>query len=184
MSQYVIQDAITGNEIRQLRGLLGMSQRELAGFLRCSVRTVEYWESKEEKITGPLVPLIEILLRKPELVRKLELPPNRLKLRLWYYYRQMVCTVIDVDELTREVEIHNYIANPLFRAFGVNTDPSFEDYETFLESRCFPRTRDKIKLELKALDLPFYDPIMIIEKTGGRMAEDDFWLRIERSAND
>ena len=101
MSQYVIQDAITGNEIRQLRGLLGMSQRELAGFLRCSVRTVEYWESKEEKITGPLVPLVEILLRKPELVRKLELPPNRLKLRLWYYYRQMVCTVIDVDELTR-----------------------------------------------------------------------------------
>ena len=33
---------------------------------------------------------------------------------------------------------------------------------------------------LKDLGLPFYDPIMIIEKTEGRMAEDDFWIRIER----
>ena len=40
--------------------------------------------------------------------------------------------------------------------------------------------RDKMKLILKDLGLPFYDPIMIIEKTEGRMAEDDFWIRIER----
>ena len=50
----------------------------------------------------------------------------------------------------------------------------------FLESRCFPESRDKMKLILKDLGLPFYDPIMIIEKTKGRMAEDDFWIRIER----
>ena len=37
-----------------------------------------------------------------------------------------------------------------------------------------------MKLILKDLGLPFYDPIMSIEKTEGRMAEDDFWLRIER----
>ncbi len=34
--------------------------------------------------------------------------------------------------------------------------------------------------ELRELDLPFYDPMMIIEKAEGRMAEDDFWIRIER----
>ena len=34
--------------------------------------------------------------------------------------------------------------------------------------------------ELRELDLPFYDPMMIIEKTEGRMAEDDFWIQIER----
>ena len=50
-------------------------------------------------------------------------------------------------------------------AFGVNQLPTYEEYEEFLESRCFPKTRDKIKLELKRLDLPFYDPLMIIEKT-------------------
>ena len=41
-----------------------------------------------------------------------------------------------------------------------------------------------MKLILKDLDLPFYDPMMIIEKTEGRMAEDDFWIRIERQIHD
>lgn len=59
-------------------------------------------------------------------------------------------------------------------------EPGFEDYEEFLKTRCFPETRDKIKLELKRLGIPFYDPILIIEKTEGRMAEDKFWIRIER----
>ena len=95
-------------------------------------------------------------------------------------YKNMVCTVIDVDEMSREVKIHNYISNPLYRAFGINDDPDFGDYEEFLESRCFPKERDKVKIELKKLDIPFYDPILIIEKTQGRMAEDDFWIRIER----
>ncbi len=39
-----------------------------------------------------------------------------------------------------------------------------------------------MKLILKDLDLPFYDPMLIIEKTEGRMAEDDFWIRIERES--
>lgn len=68
--------------------------------------------------------------------------------------------------------------SPCFRPSA--EQPDFAQYEEFLESRCFPRSRDKLKLELKKLDLPFYDPLMIIEKTEGRMAEDDFWIRIER----
>ena len=32
---------------------------------------------------------------------------------------------------------------------------------------------------LRELDLPFYDPFMIVEKTQGRMAEDKFWIKIE-----
>ena len=93
---------------------------------------------------------------------------------------QMVCTVIDVNELKREVIVRNYTDHVIFRAFGVEEEPSYEQYLEFLESRCFPRSRDKMKLILKDLDLPFYDPFMIIEKTEGRMAEDDFWIRIER----
>ena len=65
-------------------------------------------------------------------------------------------------------------------AFGANRDPSFEDYEEFLKSRCFPETRDGLKLILRDLDLPFYDPFMIIERTQGKMAEDDFWIEVER----
>lgn len=180
MRKYVIGQQATGDDFRRARNLLGMTQKEFAAFTGCSLRTVENWETKKEPVTGPVVTLLEILLRWPEMARKLELPERRLKLRLWYMYKSTVCTVIDVDEINRQVEIRNYINNPLYRAFGVNTEPEYEDYEEFLESRCFPRTRDKMKIELRELGIPFYDPIMIIEKTEGRMADDDFWIRIER----
>jgi putative transcriptional regulator len=36
-----------------------------------------------------------------------------------------------------------------------------------------------MKIALKELNLPFYDPLLIVEKTKGRMAEDDFWLEVE-----
>ena len=78
-----------------------------------------------------------------------------------------VSTIIDVDEQNRKVEIHNYTKDYIARAFGVIECPSFEDYEAFLESRCFPRTRDKMKLVLEDLGLPFYDPFMIIERRKG-----------------
>ncbi len=95
-------------------------------------------------------------------------------------HNDTVCSIIDVDEFNRIIKLYNYMNQPMFRAFGNNINPSFEDYEEFLESRCFPRTRDKLKLELNRLGIPFYDPILIIEKTEGRMADDDFWVKIER----
>lgn len=91
-----------------------------------------------------------------------------------------VVTLIDVNERERKVKIKNYTDKIMFRAFGVMEEPDYNQYIEFLESRCFPESRDKMKLILKDLALPFYDPIMIIEKTEGRMAEDDFWIRIER----
>lgn len=178
--RYATPNEIKGEDIKRLRKLLNMTQREFAAFANCAVRTVENWESKDGAITGPIVTLVDILMRRPEIAQKLEVPDNKLKLRLRYMYENMLCTVIDVDEASRKVEIHNYVDKPMYRAFGVNTEPTFEDYEEFIESRCFPRQRDKMKLELKRLDLPFYDPIMIIEKTQGRMAEDHFWIEIER----
>ena len=87
--------------------------------------------------------------------------------------------MIDVDEINRRVRVRNYTDNLLYRAFGINGNPTYEDYEEFLKSRCFPETRDKIKIELELLGIPFYDPMLIIEKTNGRMAEDEFWIYIE-----
>ena len=37
-----------------------------------------------------------------------------------------------------------------------------------------------MKLVLQDLGLPYYDPLLIVEKTEGRMAEDEFWIRMER----
>lgn len=177
---YVINESISGEDLRRVRRLLNMTQKEFADFANCSKRTVENWETKDEPVKGPIVTLVEILLRRPDIADKLRLEDNSLKLRLLYMYENTVCTVIDVDEPKRIVKIRNYVVDPLYRAFGVNTEPSYEDYEEFLKSRCFPETRDKMKLELKRLGLPFYDPVMIIEKTEGRMAEDKFRIKIER----
>ena len=39
-----------------------------------------------------------------------------------------------------------------------------------------------MKRTLRSYDLDFYDPLMIIEKTDGRMAEDSQWLiRVDES---
>ena len=179
MKRYAVAGETTGAEIREARHYFGMTQKEFAAFLGCSKRAVEVWEAKTGPIKGPVVTLLDILWRRPSLLTRLEVPEKKLKRRLWYMYRDKACTLIDVDDLSREVEITNYTDDLLYCAFGVKQHPEYDDYLAFLESRCFPSTRDKLKLELKERGLPFYDPMMIIEKTQGRMAEDDFWLKLE-----
>ena len=78
------------------------------------------------------------------------------------------------------VQIKNYTKYVQYRAFGNNTEPTYEDYQASFESRCFQRSRDKICWNLPIWDFLFYDPLMIVEKTEGRMAEDDFRLIVER----
>ena len=180
MRKYITPDYITSAEIKLVREITGMTQKEFADFAGVSKRTVERWEYSEDKIKGPIVLIADLVIRNHDLPQRMQVPEKKYRMRLWYMYHDFVCTILDVDEMERKVEVHNYITNPLYRALGVNTEPSFEEYEEFLKSRCFPETRDKLKLELKKLDLPFYDPIMIIEKTQGRMADDDFWIKIER----
>lgn len=91
---------------------------------------------------------------------------------------QEICTVIHADYQTKTIAIENKTDDPLHRAFGINEQPTWEDWEAFLRSRCFPETRDKLKLVLKDIGVPFYDPLLIISKTKGRMAEDFQWLDI------
>ena len=177
---YIMSKYVTSEQIRRVRNKLGMTQKEFAVFAGCSKPTVERWESSDQHITGPIVTLLEILKRDEKWPQKLSLPAEHGRLRLFYMYEEDICTVIDVNEVAREVRIKNYTDNIMFRAFGKNTEPSFEEYEEFVESRCFPRSRDKMKIELQKLGVPFYDPILIIEKTEGRMAEDHFWIRLER----
>ena len=170
----------TGTEIKKIRKQLGMTQKEFAGFINTSKPTIERWERSENPIIGPIVLLIQMLETYPEFVDTVRVPEKQLPIRLWYMHDQTVCTIIDVNEMKREVKIINYAEHVMFRAFGSEEHPSYEMYLEFLKSRCFPEERDKMKLILNDLNLPFYDPFMIIEKTEGRMAEDHFWIRIER----
>lgn len=177
---FITPEYVTAKEIKTVRTKLGLTQREFSKLLNCSKVTVERWETSKGEITGPICLLLRMLEKYPEYVTNSRIPEKRKALRLWYMHNQNVCTIIDVDEMKREVEITNFTENLMFRAFGVEENPTYKRYEEFLESRCFPKNRDKMKLILRDLDLPFYDPFMIIEKTEGRMAEDDFWIRIER----
>lgn len=178
--EYVTPDYIMPEEMKRIRKKLDITQKELAELIHCSKSTVERWEMSEEPIKGPVVLLLKLLEKHPEYVEEIRVPEKVCPVRLWYMHNQDVCTLIEVDEASRQVHIKNYTEKLMFRAFGVNEKPDYEAYLEFLESRCFPRSRDKMKLILKDLDLPFYDPFLIIEKTEGKMAEDNFWIKIER----
>ena len=177
---FVTPRSISSLEIKRIRKQLGLTQKELAMLVNSSKSTVERWETSKEPIEGPIVLLLNLLEKYPEYIGTIRLPDKIYPIRLEYMHQDKLCTVIDVDDVKQLVRIVNYTDNILFRAFGVDEKPTYSAYKDFLESRCFPKSRDKMKLILKDLDLPFYDPFMIIEKTEGRMAEDHFWIRIVR----
>ena len=95
-----------------------------------------------------------------------------------YYNRDTLCTQICADRTTRQLAIKNQVSDQLSTAFGVNRNPDWNDFTIFLESRCIPRQRDGIKHYLEELGLERYDPLEIIRKTSGRMAEDACWIKI------
>jgi len=176
--EYAVANEITGSEIKDLRLSLGLGRKDMASLLGVSVKTIEYWESREAPVTGPLVLAAKLLREHPQIPEELEIPEQVMPMRLMYMFRNEMCTLIDVDVSRRIVKIRNYTDRIQFRAFGSNDHPDYDQFMEFLRSRCFPETMDKIKLKLQALNLPFYDPLLIIEKTEGRMAEDDFYIRI------
>ena len=180
VKEYITPKYTDSGEIKNIRSILKLTQKQFADFVGVSKPTVERWESANEPIKVPIVLIIEMLRRMPQIEQEYTLPERKTPIRLKYYYRDMLCTVIDVNEMEQRVYIRNYTDNLLYRAFGKNEQPTFSDYEEFLESRCFPKSRDKMKLVLKEYDIPFYDPFLIVEKTGGRMEEDEFHIVIER----
>ena len=178
--EFALQKTVCASEVKLIRGQLKMKQKELAGLMNVSVKTVEHWESSGGTVSGAAAAMLCILRERPWLLEELEIPEREFPLRLRYLNQNRLCTIIDVNDREQWVKIKNYVTDPLYRAFGRNEHPTYEEYEEFLESRCFPRTRDKMKILLEELNLPFYDPLMIIQKTKGKMAEDDFWIEIER----
>ena len=104
-------------------------------------------------------------------------PEEGYTLRMTYMYQQRPCTVIDVDFLNQKIMIKNKTNDILHRAFGMVENPTWDDFEWFLRDRCFPATRGNVKDILKELQLTDYDPLQIVEKTKGRTAEDDMWLK-------
>lgn len=105
-------------------------------------------------------------------------PPERnYTMRITYMYLQHPCTIIDVDFLNEKISIKNRTDDILHRAFGCVEKPNWQQFEEFLSDRCFPKTRGNLKSVLKQLGLDTYDALQIVEKTKGKTADDNMWLK-------
>jgi bifunctional DNA-binding transcriptional regulator/antitoxin component of YhaV-PrlF toxin-antitoxin module len=109
--------------------------------------------------------------------RKLEQRHDVCLLKL--YDNNTLCTLIYADFTDEELTIENYVSDSVKTAFGNNLLPSWDDFNYFLEERCIPRQRAGLREYLEVLGVDEYDPIEIIKKTAGRMAEDNQWLDME-----
>ena len=90
-----------------------------------------------------------------------------------------LCTTIYADFTDGTLMAENHVDDPVKTAFGNNALPTWEDFQAFIEERCIPRERAGLQKYLEAICVVEYNPIEIIKKTNGRMAEDSQWLRIE-----
>lgn len=99
-------------------------------------------------------------------------------LQLKFYHGETLCTTILADETDKHVLVENHTDNPLCAAFGVREHPDWQDYCAFLEERCIPKSRAGLREYLTAIGVAEYNPIEIIRKTKGRMAEDSAWLEV------
>lgn len=95
------------------------------------------------------------------------------------YDGNQLCSTIYADFTEQTVMVENQAVPPIKTAFGNNPVPSWEDFQRFLKERCIPRQRAGLREYLEVLGLEEYDPLAIIEKTSGRMAEDQQWLTVE-----
>ncbi len=95
------------------------------------------------------------------------------------YDGEELCSSIYADLTSQMVVVENQAVSPVKTAFGNNALPDWGDFQEFLSERCIPRQRSGLREYLETLGLEEYDPLAIIEKTGGQMAEDQQWLTIE-----
>ena len=101
-------------------------------------------------------------------------------MRLDFMFRQKVCTEIYVNFADKKIKIVNRTNDIMKRAFGINENPDWNDFEQFLEERCFPKSRAFRKTILKKIGADGYDTLQILEKTDGRTAEDNQYIRFTR----
>ena len=95
-----------------------------------------------------------------------------------YYDKDRICTRIYADFSDKEVKAENYTQATVKTAFGNNSSPSWEDFEAFLKERCISESREGLGAYLEAIGLYEYNPLEIINKTEGRMAEDEQWVKV------
>ena len=100
-------------------------------------------------------------------------------MKLSFYDKDVLCSKIVADFTDKTVSVQNTTEHIVKTAFGNNNVPTWEDFQNFLEERCVPRSRSGIREYLEAIGVDEYNPLAIIKKTSGRMAEDNQWIQLE-----
>lgn len=100
-------------------------------------------------------------------------------LSLRYYDDDRLCTLIYADLTDQTLQARNDTTDWVKTAFGKKALPTWDDFLAFLEERCIPKGRAGLQEYLTSIGLDEYDPLEIIKRTEGRMAEDQQWLKIE-----
>lgn len=106
-------------------------------------------------------------------------PEGDWALRLDFMFKQRVCTEIYVDFIGKKVKIINRTDDIMKRAFGVNENPTWQEFEEFLEERCLPRSRAMLNIILNKIGLDNYDPLQIVQLNKGRCADDNQYINFK-----
>lgn len=156
-----------GETVTALAKEYGISRQVLSGYINQSnekekekYNTIKSWERLNRAFKG--------------------IDPADYTMRMEYMCGDDCCSVILVNVKEEKIEVVNETENLLHCAFGMKAKPTWEDFEEFLESRCFPEDREEIDEILEDLELDEYDPLAIVERTDGRMAGDLQWIKIRR----
>ena len=100
-------------------------------------------------------------------------------MKIGFYDGEILCTKIVADFTDETISHENTTEHIVKTAFGKNELPTWEDFQSFLEERCVPRSRSGIREYLETIGVEEYSPLEIIKKTNGRMAEDNQWIKLE-----
>lgn len=125
----------------------------------------------ERIVISPHLSVNEFLEKKKLLGHKL--------VKFDFYDGENLCTKIIADFTDETLSVENTTENIVKTAFGKNEVPTWEDLLSFLEERCLPKSRSGIREYLETIGVEEYNPIEIIKKTAGRMAEDNQWIEWE-----
>ncbi len=125
----------------------------------------------ERIIISPYLSMVEFLKNKKSFGHKL--------LKLEFYDGEILCSKIIADFTDETLSVENSTEIIVKTAFGKNEAPTWEDFQNFLEERCVPRSRSGIREYLETIGVEEYNPLEIIKKTSGRMAEDNQWIKLE-----
>lgn len=95
---------------------------------------------------------------------------------MYWMWRHEKVSKITFDRKTKFVEVENYSDKIYKLPFGIRTNISYNDFEEFIADRVVPKTRYDIKHVLELINVPYYDPWLIIKVNHGLQYEDYGWL--------